>query len=69
MMCARFVSEQMKRLSAGDDEAEAARKAQWELRNQGIDIRIRPVSACACVSLVYISLILFACVRCSLIFV
>jgi hypothetical protein len=40
----RFVSEQTKRLSLGDDEVEAGRSAMWMLRNEGIDIRVKQVA-------------------------
>ena len=36
----RFVSEQMRRISMGEDEMEAGRQALWLLRDEGIDIRV-----------------------------
>lgn len=39
----RFVSEQMQRMSVGDDETEAGRRALWVLRNKGVDIRVKQV--------------------------
>ena len=41
--CDRFVAEQTKSLSLGDDEAEAGRRALWTLRSEGIDIRVKQV--------------------------
>ena len=39
------MSEQSKRLSLGDDEVEAGRRAMWMLRSEGIDIRVKQVGS------------------------
>ena len=52
----RFVSEQLKRISLGDDKKEAGRRAMWTLRSEGIDIRVTQV----CVHLLqYVSVIAY----------
>ena len=38
------MSEQVHRLSEGEDKAEAARGALWKLRSEGVDIRVKQVS-------------------------